>query len=272
MATLTIPYVTIMNSVVKALHFGWKTRRAWLFTATARTRERFARTVLGSFWLGLSNLLSVGVLSFVYGAIFKVKDFDSYVVYLGIGLVVWNSLAAALQSSSNLFKANATNIKNTNIHPIFYSLEEWMFQLQTFFQSFGLVLVVMSFFQPSLIPHLISAGLIPLLNLLLFVYWLPLLLCLLGARYEDFFQLVPIVLQLMFLLTPILYRRETLGSLAWTADLNPLYRVLSDLRHALIDGDLNLAHVLPLLLANLLGVFVSVCLLERERRQLPFLV
>jgi lipopolysaccharide transport system permease protein len=261
-----------MSTVVRALKVGWKTRRAWWFTATARTRERFARTALGSFWLGLSNLLSIAVLSFVYGTVFKVKDFNDYVVYLGIGLVVWNAIAAAVQSAPTLFQANAGNIKNTNIHPIFYSLEEWSFQLQTFLQSLGLVLLALSFFKPSLLPHLFTTGLLPLINLLIFIYWLPLLLCLLGARYEDFFQLVPIVLQLMFLLTPILYQKETLGSLGWTADLNPLYRVLSNLRHALIQGEFKIEQVLTVFVVNLVGVFCSVWLLERQRRGLPFLV
>jgi lipopolysaccharide transport system permease protein len=259
-------------STVNALRVGWKTRRAWWFTATSRTRDRFARTALGSLWLGLSNLFSIAVLAFVYSAVFKVTDFSSYVVYLGTGLVVWNSIAGAVQSGPTLFRANAGNIKNTNIHPIFYSLEEWSFQLQTFLQSFVLVLLFLSFFQPTLLPHLLTAGLLPLINVLLFIYWFPLMLCLVGARYEDFFQLVPIALQLMFLLTPILYRRETLGSLGWTADFNPLYRVLSNLRHALIQGEFKIGQVSLILLLNLMGILCSVWLLERQRRQLPFLV
>lgn len=272
MAPWMTPWLSTMSTAAKALCFGWRTRRAWWFTATARTRERFARTTLGSFWLGLSNLLSIGVLALVYGTVFKVEDFNAYVVYLGTGLVTWNAIAAAVQSAPNLFRVNAANIKNTSIHPIFYSLEEWAFQAQTFFQSFGLVLLALMLFQPSLLLHLFVVGLLPLINLLLFIYWLPLLLCLLGARYEDLFQLVPIVLQLMFLLSPILYQKEALGALSWTADFNPLSRVLSNLRHALIQGELKLDQVFPWLLFNLLGIFLSVLLLERQRRYLPFLV
>lgn len=260
-----------MSTTAEALRFAWNSRRAWWFTATARTRERFSRTVLGSFWLGLSNLLSIAVLATVYGTVFKVQDFNSYVVYLGTGLVTWNTIAGAVQSAPTLFRTNAGNIKNTNIHPIFYSLEEWSFQAQTFFQSFSLVVLALMVFQPALPLHLLSAGLLPLLNLLLFIYWFPLLLCLLGARYEDFFQLVPIVLQLMFLLSPILYKREALGAFGWTADFNPLYRVLSNLRHALITGQLKSEQALLLLLINFLGVMFSILLLERERRHLPFL-
>jgi lipopolysaccharide transport system permease protein len=261
-----------MKTVTSALKIGWKTRRAWWFTATARTRERFARTALGSFWLGLSNLLSIAALSFVYGAVFKVQDFNTYVVYLGTGLVIWNAIAAAVQSAPTLFRANAAKIKNTKIHPIFYTLEEWAFQLQTFLQSFSLVILALSIFQPSLIPNLLSSGLLPLLNLLMFMFWFPLLICLLGAKYEDFFQLVPIGLQLIFLLTPILYKKETLGSVAWTAEYNPLYLVLSSVRNAMIEGSAKYEQIITILLINLLGAYVTIWLLQRARGQLPFMV
>lgn len=261
-----------MNNVAKAIRFGWKSRRAWWFTASARTRERFARTTLGSFWLGFSNLLSVAALSVVYGTVFKVPDFNSYVVYLGTGLVIWNTIAGALLSAPNLFRSNAGNINNSNKHPIFYSLEEWSFQVQTFLQSFGLVVLVLTFFQHTLLLHLLTVGLLPLLNLLLFIFWLPLLLCLLGARYEDLFQLIPIVIQLAFLVSPILYKKDALGSFAWTAIYNPLYRILSCFRDSLLHGNLKFDQALLLLLINIIAIFFSLWLLERERPRLPFLV
>ena len=259
-------------TVVATLREAWSLRRVWWFTATARTRARFARTLFGSFWLGFSNLLSIAVLALVYGTVFKVQDFNTYVVYLGLGLVVWNSIAAAIGTAPNLFEHNAQHVHNTNLNPIFYTLEEWAFQVQTFFQSFLMVLLALSCFQATLIPHLLMAGWLPLLNLLLFLYWVPVLVCLLGARYRDVYQLVPIVLQLVFLLSPILYQKKNLGALSWTADLNPLYRVLSPLRHSLIEGSVLGWQDGALLIANLAGVWFTTWLINRERRWLPFLI
>ena len=48
--------------------------------------------VFRQFLVGFSNLLSIGALALVYGTVFKVQDFSTYVVYLGIGLVVWNGI------------------------------------------------------------------------------------------------------------------------------------------------------------------------------------
>ena len=75
------------SSVRSTIKDAWNMRRAWWFTATARTRARFARTFFGSFWLGLSNLLSIAALAVVYGTVFKVQDFRTYVVYLGLSLI-----------------------------------------------------------------------------------------------------------------------------------------------------------------------------------------
>ena len=78
--------IIIERMLLDNLKFALKTRRAWWYTATSRSRARFARTTLGSFWLGFSNLLSIGTLGIVYGTVFSVKDFKSYFIYLGLGL------------------------------------------------------------------------------------------------------------------------------------------------------------------------------------------
>ena len=259
-------------SVRSTLEDAWSMRRAWWFTATARTKARFARTFLGSFWLGLSNLLSIAVLALVYGTVFKVQDFNTYVVYLGIGLVVWNGISGAIGTAPNLFEYNHSQVHNTNLNPIFYVLEEWAFQVQTFVQSFALVLFALSWFQYDLLLNMLICGWLPILNLLLFLFWAPTMVCLLGARYRDFYQLVPIVLQLVFLLSPILYRKDNLGAMAWTANVNPLYRVLSPIRHTLMSGEVQWSLGLLMLAINALGLWIALRWLNRERPHIPFLI
>ena len=261
-----------LASVRSTVEDAWRMRHAWWFTATSRTRARFARTFLGSFWLGLSNLLSIAALALVYGTVFKVQDFTTYVVYLGLGLVVWNGISSAVGSAPNLFEHNQAHVHNTNLNPVFYVLEEWAFQLQTFLQSFLLVVLALSCFQHSLFLNLITSGWLPLFNLFLFLLWLPMIICLLGARYRDFYQLVPIVLQLVFLLSPILYQKDSLGGMAWTANLNPLYQVLSPLRNSLMTGDVQWSVGFLMLLINSIGVCVALLWLNRERPHLPFLI
>ena len=81
-----------------------------------------------------------------------------------------------------------------------------------------------------------------------------------------------IVLQLVFLLSPILYEKKNLGAMAWTANLNPLYRVLSPVRHTLMTGELQWLVGFAVLLVNVLGLWISIRLLNRDRRNIPFWV
>lgn len=258
-------------SVSETLREAWTHRRAWWFTATSRTRARFARTALGSFWLGISNLLSISVLGYVYGNVFRVPDFTAYFVYLGIGLTAWGMISGSISSAPQLFDVNSRNLLNTNINPIFYTLEEWAFQVQTFFQSLLVVAIALSFFQPFIFPHLLTVGIAPLVNLLILCYWLPLLVCLLGAKFHDIYQLVPILLQLVFLLSPILFKREALGSVQWVSSLNPLYIVLDQFRTAVISGHISWGTNALVFAANMAGLVAAIYLLDRNRKNLPFL-
>ena len=83
--------------MINDFQYAIRTRRAWWFTATSRTRARFAKTTLGSFWLGFSNLLSIGTLGIVYGTVFSVTDFKAYFIYLGIGLIIWNTISSSIE-------------------------------------------------------------------------------------------------------------------------------------------------------------------------------
>jgi lipopolysaccharide transport system permease protein len=259
------------DSVRNQLRFAWRMRRVWWFTATARTTARFARTKLGSFWLGLTNLLTIAALALVYGTVFQVANYREYTVYLGVGLVLWNTIAGAIGTAPNLFQQNRDSINNINLPPLFYVLEEWAFQLQTLFQSVLIVLLGLSFFQPSLLLHLFTAAVPGMINFMIFLLWVPLLVCLLGARFKDFYQLVPIILQLVFLLSPILYLKENLGRFQWLANLNPLYQSFSHLRDSIIGGDIALVPITIFFLVNLIGGYLSLQLLRRESRILPFL-
>ncbi len=254
------------------LKFALKTRRAWWFTATSRSRARFARTTLGSFWLGFSNLLSILTLGIVYGTVFSVNDFRSYFLYLGIGLVIWNTISSSISNAPQLFTHNSSNIKNMHLRPIFYTLEEWSFQLQTFLQSFSLVFLVFLFLKKVLLVNLLIYSWIPFLNLIIFIYWFPVLICLISVRFTDIAQLVPIVLQLVFLTSPILYRKESLGDLSWIVNINFIYKILDPLRVSILDAYINYQDALMILVFNVVGFLLTMFLLNKESKRLPFLL
>ncbi len=262
----------VNKSVLSDFKYAWKTKGVWWYTALSRTRARFARTVIGGFWLGISNMLCIAALGAIYSVVLKVNNFNEYVVYLGIGLVCWNAVASCFSSAPNLFEANSSQMLNTNTKHIFYTLEEWAFQLQNFIQSFVLVILVLSYFQQNILLNLIKVGFLPLINLFLFLYWFPILIAIAGLRYKDFYQLIPVVIQIVFLISPFLYKKEMLGKYASFANFNPLYQVVSNVRDSLIYGDLYSTKFILILLLNLIGTYLSIYMLRKFRKVLPFLI
>ena len=82
------------------------------------------------------------------------------------------------------------------------------------------------------------------------------IIALISFRLSDFAQLVPIVLQLIFLISPILYRKENLGDLNWITNINFLYILIDSLRSSLITASVNYDSQILIFGINLLSCYV----------------
>jgi len=99
-----------------------------------------------------------------------------------------------------------------------------------------------------------------------------LIIALISLRLSDFAQLVPIVLQLIFLILPILYRKENLGDLNWITNINFLYILIDSLRSSLITASINYNSQFLILGVNILGLLFSLLILQFQTKKIPFLV
>ena len=269
MENLRMHWDFMIRVIRKYLAYIYNTKSVWWYTASAKTRARYIRTFLGSLWLGISNLLFIGVLGFVYGIVFQAENFKEYYIYLGLGYSIWNTIGGSINAAPNIFTNNSTSLLNTNTNPIFFVLEEWCFEIQTFMQSIFMVIIFLGILDGSLFINIIYTP-IHFLNLIIFVFWAPLIVCLLAARYTDIYQLVPIVTQLIFLMSPILYPEKNLGKLSLLANLNPIYKILALFRDSMIQGKFFFKESFSLLILNFIMFFVSLVLLNKYKKRLVF--
>lgn len=205
----------------------WRSYRpllpALIYGGWLRIRMQFARTILGSSWIGLSTLLSMAVLGGIYGRITAVSDWPSYWVYVALGLVSWNSLASAISASCTVLERSRERLLNQPMPLGVVVLEEWVTSGLALLIALAAVLVVMGAWEPQLWSHLLRAGWLGILNLLLGCLWLTLLIAPIAVSLADLHQLVPVLLQIGFLASPILFYPQSLGTLSWVSDFNPLY-------------------------------------------------
>ncbi len=262
---------TIKN-ILKVYSFIWDNKIIWWFSASSRVKARFSRTVLGGFWQGISNISFIIALAIVYGAVFKVSNFIEYLIYLGLGFVTWIYVSNSFIDAPELFQRNSSQIHNTNTDYIIYAMEDWAFQYQNFIQSLILVLGVLSFIKFKVLINFLTFGIVPLINIILFSFWFPLLISLAGIRYKDFYQLIPIFNQLIFLLSPFLYEEKDLGSLNWISDLNPFYQIIAQFRDSIIIGKFDFKISISIFIINFLGISFSIYLLDKFKKRIPFLI
>lgn len=264
--------ITLRNSLAVTGYgplYALRSARVWWYSAWLRTLARFSRTLFGSFWLGLSNLLSVALLSLVYGTVLKVADPLNYSIYLGIGLTAWGIISQSMIAGCGIFSTRRDQLVNNGLPALFYCLEEWSFQIQTFSQAFVIIIAAFAFIKPVILLHTVLYAWLPLINLFLFCLLALLAMSTLGARFKDVEQLTPIVLQLLFLLSPILYKRDGLGSLTFLADMNPLYRILHSVRAAIIEGKVSYLNESTSFIVIILGCILLMRLLKSIRYKLP---
>ncbi len=246
----------MMKQTIELLNYCFKTRRAWWFTASSKTKARYARTKLGSLWLGISTLFTVICLGFIYGKVFQVENFQEYFIYLGFGLLIWNSICDSINSAPLIFERNSSTIKNSKLRPIFFVCQEWAFQMQSFLQAFVMVAGFFFIISPNLVLNLINFP-IHFINFAIFIFWVPLLISILGTKFTDLFQLLPVVTNLLFLLSPILYSQKNLGKLGLIADFNPVYQVLKLLRDSIIYGNNGFFFGIIIFCLNILMLFIT---------------
>ena len=259
----------MMREIVDLLKYCFKTRRAWWFTAVSKTKARYARTILGSLWLGISTLFTILCLGFIYGNVFKVENLFNYFLYLGFGLLIWNSICETINSAPLIFSRNESSIKNSKLTPIFFVCQEWAFQIQNFIQAFLLVGGIFYLIAPNLIINLINIP-IHLINFALFSFWMPLLIAILGLRFTDLFQLLPVLTNLLFLLSPILYEKKNLGKLELIADFNPIYQILRLLRDSLIEGQSFFIYGITFFIINICMLTFTLKIYNRIKRKIVF--
>ena len=208
------------------------------YLAWCRNRVRFIKTKLGSFWIGLSTLLTIGSLAFVYSAVLQVPNKREYIVYIGLGILYWNTHSQLITDFSTLLMRSRDRLLSTSINVLDIISEEYFFTLQNLIISILCVIPCLCIIYPNLIFSLFTfKTLLGFFIYLLLILINAVLISISGLISADIFQLIPVVLQLSFLLSPILYFKQTLEGKEWVYQLNPLYLPIGIVRGVILNSD-----------------------------------
>jgi len=175
-------------------------------------RERYFGTGLGQLWYILSPIITIFIYTVIFSDFMKMKlniidNSYAYSIYLVPGLLAWTSFSTILMrlSTSIFEKANMIKKINVPMHTFHLSIVITEFFLFMLSISLGIVFLL-------LVNHPITLTflwLIPIMFLqTMFAFSLGVILSLFTPFFKDLKEAIPIVVQLWFWMTPIIYMKE----------------------------------------------------------------
>ena len=250
---------------IRMLRDVWSFRGMIWSSVKREFQSRWTGTQFGPFWLVAQPLATIVIFTVIFANIMRpgMPAHDSkfaYSIYLCSGLLTYGLFAEMLGRSVNIFVESANLLKKINFPKLCLPIIVLVSSLLNFaiiMSLFLLFLLIISAF-----PGWIILSVLPVLGIqLMLAMGLGMLLATINVFYRDVQQLVQVVLQFWFWLTPIVYVAPTLPPTAQRIlDLNPLWPLIQAYQGIFLEHQMPdwAGLIYPLLLALfflVLGIF-----------------
>jgi lipopolysaccharide transport system permease protein len=203
--------------------------------------NRFARSKLGGLWMLINPLAQVAIYAIILSNILaaRLPEIDNkygFAIYLMAGLLAWTLFSETVSQCLNLFLEKGNIIKKMQFPIITLPV----IVMGTCLLNNALLFISMVFIFVLLGHHfdLVVLWLLPLTLLLAFFsVGLGLILGVLNVFIRDIGQAIPIILQMLFWFTPIIYPISIIpeGYRHWLY-LNPMYYFTNSHQEVIVFG------------------------------------
>jgi len=225
-----------MNKSANFLKGIYKQRHLIVFMAKREFIARYMGTLGGSMWAILNPLITVVVFYFVFSLGFKVSGpgNQSFLLYFVCGLIPWLMFNEVINASTNGIRNNLSLIKKTvfpsEILPFVYILSFSISHLVFFIIT--IILLMVYNILPSIYIFQIFFYYLCLIFLMTGMCWI---LSALNVFHRDVGQGVPIVLNILFWMTPLIWSVEMVPErYKWIYMVNPLAYIIEGYRKSLL--------------------------------------
>lgn len=211
----------------------------WWGLAWQEIRQRYARSIIGPFWLTLSMGILIAVMGPLYGALFG-QSISGYMQYLALSMILWGFISTCINEAGSVFISAESYIKQIALPLSIYDFKLITRNLLIFAHNAVIGFIVLIFLPPE---HFKSIWLVPfgLLLVVANLFWFVLLVGMVSARYRDFPQLVSNLVQVMFFLSPIMWKADMLTTnQRFLVDINPLYHMIEIIRAPLLGSTIHI--------------------------------
>jgi lipopolysaccharide transport system permease protein len=244
--------------------------RLWIRLGWNDILQRYRRSVLGPFWLTASMAVMVVALGILYAELFN-QPIDDFLPFFCVGLLVWTLISSFLTESGVLFTGSESYIKQISLPYSVYVYRSSWSKVIVFAHNFVIYFGVLLYFQiwPGAVAILAVPGLmIVILNGAV----AGLCIGMVSARFRDVPQLISSIVQIVFFVTPIFWKPESLKGRAYVVDFNPFFHLLEIVRAPLLGTVPSAGSYFAVLLITLVNVAVTGVVFTRFRSRISYWV
>ena len=207
----------------------------WYQLAWMDIAIRYRRSLIGPFWITLTMLVFVISVGYLYAGLFR-QPVAGFLHFLSIGLVCWYFFSASIVESSDTYISGRDYLLNTTISPGDLLLRVVARNGIIMLHNWPVVLVT-GLLSQGAAGWNIPVALVGLLLLIINVTWMSMIIALLSVRFRDVASMMSALLQLLFILSPIIWKPEILPERSVLVFGNPVYYLIEAVRSPLLaDG------------------------------------
>ncbi len=203
-------------------------------------KVRYAQTVIGILWAFLQPVVTLIILSLVFGRFIGVETPVPYFVYATTGMALWTYFSFVMTNAGSSIISNQGMIKKIYFPRLIIPLSKAAVGLIDLGIALLIMIILMMYYGISVSYTAFFAPLFILMAMLAALsvgIWLSAL----SIRYRDFQHIVPFAVQIGLYLTPVAYPAEfAMTHLPkWAATLyylNPMAGIIQGFRWSLFGG------------------------------------
>lgn len=258
-----------IKRVTKYFKNFYKYRFLFMEIVRKNIKLQYRNSVLGMFWTFLQPLLTMMVLTFIFGNIFGHDEsrIINYPVYLLCGRLLYEFYTQATKRAMRSVRNSAGVIKKVYVPKYIYPMANVTSNFVTFLISLTVLVVVMAYFmiftdtELRVTPYILLSF-VPILILFLLCIGVGMILATLNVYFKDVEYMYDVFCMLLFYATPIFYEVESLHlsnpMYSYVLMANPLYSIVAMFRDCVLFGrPMNPNHILYSLGFSLLMVLIG---------------
>ncbi len=244
----------------------WDYRGLFYFLAWRDILVRYKQTVIGIAWSVIRPLLTMVVLTVVFGKLAKLPSGGvPYPILVFAAMLPWQMFANGLTESSESLLTNANMLSKIYFPRLIIPTSSVIVSLIDFLISFVILLGLMVLYRYPVSWRLLTLPaflVLALITTLGFGYWLSAL----NVKYRDFRYVVPFIVQFGLYISPVGFSSSVVPD-NWRLlySINPMVGVVDGFRWAILGEKFNL-FVPGFLISIVLSILVFVCGLTYFRR------